>query len=126
MKVYRQGDTIRRGVKLAYKGTGDPVNLTGCTAYSQMRRIPGDELVLEGIPSIDIAQGTVRVEFTAEQTSLIEPGTYGFDIRLKSVWRASRPDIGDYSINPVGQSGTDVITLYTERIQIVEAYTEME
>ena len=127
MKTYKQGDTIRFGVKLAHIGTGAPVNLEGCTAYSQMRRYPGGELIAEGTPSIDIALGKVSVEFPIDLTARIEPGIYGCDIRLKSVWKVTGADIDVYhTSDPVGFSGRDVFTLYTTQLRIVSPYTEME
>lgn len=127
MKVYRQGDTIRQGVKLAYKGTGAPVNLTGCTAYSQMRKYPGEELIAQGTTFINVALGIVSVEFTKDQTAQLEAGEYGYDIRMKSEWNASHPIPDGYIVDdPVLRSGTDIITLYSTRVKIVKAYTEME
>ena len=127
MKVYRQGDTIRLGVKLAYKGTGSPVNLEGCTAYSQMRKYPGEELIAQGIPYINVPLGLISVEYTKDQTAQLEPGEYGFDIRMKSEWSASHPFPDGYTPDdPDRRSGTDIITLYSTRIKIIKAYTELE
>ena len=126
MKTYKQGDTIRKVVKFTYKGTGEPVNLMSCTAVSQMRNADG-ELVVEAIPSVDVANGLVIVEYTTEQTAALEPGGYGYDIRLKSEWRRSSPEIEGYTINdPVTQSGKDVITLFSTEIKIVKPFTELE
>ena len=102
--TYKQGDTIRHYVKLAYKGTGEPVNLEGCTAKSQMRK--NKELVAEGAIAIDTANGLVSATYTPQQTKVLEPGNYSFDIRM--------------------QSQGDVITLCTKQIKIIEPETEME
>lgn len=102
--TYKQGDTIRHYVKLAYKGTGAPVNLGGCTARSQMRK--KKELIAEGVVAIDAANGLVSATYTPQQTQELEPGNYSFDIRM--------------------QSQEDVITLCTKQIKIIEPETEME
>ena len=126
MKTYKQGDTIRKVVKFTYKGTGEPVNLMNCTAFSQMRNADG-ELVAEASPSVDVANGLVIVEYTTKQTAALEPGGYGYDIRLKSEWRRSISEIEGYTINdPVTQSGKDVLTIFSTKIKIEEPYTEME
>ena len=104
MQTYKQGDTIRLFVKIAYKGTGDPVNLAGCTARSQLRKKPGDSLKANGTVAIDTANGLVSATYTSAQTAVLEPGSYGFDIRL--------------------QTQGDEITLITKQITIVKPYTE--
>lgn len=106
MRTYKQGDTIRRAVKLAYKGTGDPVDLSECTAQSQLRTYPAEKLMAEGKVSIDVPHGLVWALYTPEQTAALQPGEYGYDIRMKTQG--------------------DVITLLTTRIKICKAYTEME
>lgn len=106
MQIYKQGDTIRQYVKIAFKGTGAPVNLAGCMAYSQMRKLPEDELIADGAISIDAPNGLVSATYTPAQTINLMPGVYGFDIRMKSQG--------------------DVITLITKQITIKKPYTEME
>ena len=100
----KQGDTLRRRITLEYKGTKTPVNLTGCTGYSQFRRFPGGELIANGTVTVGGAEGTVVAVYTATQTITFEPGEYGFDIRLES-------------------SG-DRKTLYEEAVTVVLPYTE--
>ena len=106
MQTYKQGDTIRQFVKIAYKGTGEPVNLAGCSAKSQLRQKPGNVRAADGTIAIDTANGLVSATYTPQQTAALEPGTYGFDIRLKSQG--------------------EVITLITKQITILKSYTEME
>ena len=127
MRVYRQGDTIRFGVKLAQKGTGDPTNLTGCTAFSQMRKYPEGELIAEGTPYINVPLGIVGIEYTKDQTAQLEPGEYGYDIRMKSEWGVNRQFPDAYIPDDPGRrAGTDVITLYSTRIKIIPPYTVLE
>lgn len=102
----KQGDTIRRSVKLKYAGTGNPVNLTGCEAFAQMRKTPGGDLAASAACLIDAALGRITVTFTGAQTAALDPGVYGYDIRLSSEG--------------------DTVTLYEEQVSIVLPYTEIE
>lgn len=100
----RQGDTFRRKLELTYKDSGNPADLTGCSAYCQVRRSPGQELLLTASATID--GGNILVLLTKQQTATLEPGEYGFDVRL--------------------ESGTDRRTLYTELVTVVLPFTERE
>ena len=104
--IVRQGDTFRRSITLTYKQTGTIVDLTGCTAYSQMRSKPGEALCFDGDTSIDVATGKIIVTFAKEDMETLEPGDYGFDVRL--------------------EADNDRKTIYTERITVVLPYTEMD
>ena len=98
----RQGDTFRRVLSLTYKGSGEPADLTGCTAYCQVRRSPGQELLLNA--SATINGGEIMVLLTRQQTGSLEPGEYGFDVRL--------------------ECDGDRRTLYTEWINLIKPFTE--
>lgn len=98
----RQGDTFRRKLSLTYKDSGNPVDLTGCTAYCQVRRSPGQELLITATPTID--GGNIFVTLSKEQTAALEPGEYGFDIRL--------------------ECNSDRRTLYTEWLSVILPFTE--
>lgn len=103
--IIKQGDTLRRELKLKYQKTGAVVDLTGCTAYSHFRTFPGQELLLEATTSINSETGTVTVIFSAEQMGGIEPGEYGYDVRL--------------------EKDGDIRTIFTERVSVVLPYTEL-
>ena len=98
----KQGDTFRRKLVLTNKDTGEPVDLTGCTAYCQVRRSPGQELLLTASATID--GGEILVLLTKQQTATLEPGEYGFDVRL--------------------ECDDDRRTLYTEWINLIKPFTE--
>ena len=100
----KQGDTFRRKLSLTDKDTGEPVDLSDCTAYCQLRRSPGQELLLTASATID--GGTIYVTLTKDQTAGLEPGEYGFDVRL------------EYE--------DDRRTLYTEWINVILPFTERE
>ena len=103
--IIRQGDTLSREISLKYKKTLTVVDLTGCTAFSQLRKKPGDELCLEGTCSINTETGVVTVEYTADQIQTLEFGDYGFDVRLV---------LDDQKK-----------TIYTERFTLVIPYTDL-
>lgn len=104
MKEIRQGDTFHRRICFTYPGVG-PVSLTDVTAFSQIRRKPGDELIAEAETVIDVENGTIDVIFTAEKTAAIEPGTYGYDVRIKSAG--------------------NTYTVDSEKIKVVKPFTEV-
>lgn len=88
----KQGDTFKRIISLTYENNGAPVDLTGVTAFSQMRAFPGGDLVLEGTCTVSVTAGTVTVVYSADQMQDLEPGEYGYDVRLevdderKTIW----------------------------------------
>ena len=102
--IVKQGDTLRRKVKLTYKTTGAAVSLSGCTAFAELRSYPGEELLATGTTAITASTGTITATFDKAQTLALEPGDYGFDIRV--------------------EKDTDRQTVYTERFTLVKPYTE--
>lgn len=102
--IVKQGDILRRKVKLTYKATGAAISLTGCTAFAELRAFPGQELLATGTTAITASTGIVTVTFSKAQTNALEPGEYGFDIRL--------------------EKDNDRKTIYTERFTLVKPYTE--
>ena len=105
-KVYKKGDTIRKYIKFAYKGSGEPVNLSDCTVCSQMKKIPEKTLVASGTAVIDVTHGLITVTYTPTQTSALTVGSYGYDIRISSQ--------------------NDILTIYKEEFVLEEAYTGVE
>ena len=103
MRSIKIGDFLRVRISITYIGTKEPVDLTGCSAFTQMRVFPDGELIAEGIASIDAENGLVSAYFSSDQTKNITPGDYGFDIRLVSQ--------------------DDVKTIYTEQIKFIVPYT---
>ena len=91
---------------LVYESNGNPADLTGITAYSQMRTLPEGELVAEGICTVDAPHGTVTTLYTADVTENLKPSEYGFD-----VW-----------LNANGQA----VCIDTVEITVLGRYTEVE
>ena len=102
--ILKQGDTLRRRISLKYIGNNAPVNLAGCTGYSQLRQQPGGDLIANGTVTLGGADGTVVVVYSKTQTASLQLGDYGFDVRL--------------------ESDGDRRTIYTENIKVVKPYTE--
>ena len=102
----RQGENFAWWDSLKYKQTGAPADLTGMTAYSQMRDIPKGKLIADGVCSIDAEQGTIVTTYGSEVTKDIPAGQYGFDVWLDL--DGQRVDID------------------TVEITILGAYTEIE
>ena len=102
----KQGDTLRRHISFRYIGTNTPVDLTGVTAYSQLRVVPKGALKAEGTVTIDAGQGVITVTYSPAQTAVLEAGNYGFDVRI--------------------MSEGDVKTIYTKAVKIIDPYTELE
>jgi hypothetical protein len=64
---------------------GNPLNLTGFTVASQMRKSYGSTTAYSFNASVyDAATGKVRLQLSAEQSSLIKPGRYLYDIEITS------------------------------------------
>ena len=127
MYIYRRGDTISKWLKLSYKGTGEPVNLAGLNVFSQMRKEPDGDLIADGSVMVDAANGLICAVYTTEQSANLTPGEYGFDIRAKFVYQnQGRPDMDGNTPTVVtgNASVSEVITLFSTRITIVEPYTK--
>lgn len=104
--IVKQGDTLRKHILFKYVGTDTPVDLTGVVGYSQLRAVPKGPLKAEGTVAIDASNGSIIVTYSASQTSELEAGDYGFDVRL--------------------ESEGDVKTVYTKYVKIIDPYTELE
>ena len=69
--------------------TGKPIDLTGCTAFSQMRTLPQNpqiqtELAATGDCGIDYTTGVIITTYHSEVTEDIPQGEYQLDIWLVS------------------------------------------
>ena len=79
-----KGATLNEQFTVTNNGT--PQDLTGCTAAMQVRRYDDSPIELElytgdGFAPLDDT-GVVSFTATAEQTNLIEPGNYKYDILI--------------------------------------------
>lgn len=65
--------------------TGAPLDLSGYTVKSQMRKSYSSSTAYNFTTSVYQAlQGKVRLEMTAEQTGAIPPGRYLYDVEITS------------------------------------------
>lgn len=106
MRSLKTGDSLRVRIEVTYKGTKDPVDLTDCTGFTQMRIAPGSELIAEGTVTIDAVNGLITAYYSSDKTANLVPGNYGFDVRL------------------VSQG--DVKTIYEEQVKFTLPYTVIE
>ena len=102
--IIKQGEQFSRAKTLKYADTGDYVDLTGCSAYSQMRTEPGGTLLATAECSVTPEFGRITATFSSEDTANIAPGNYGFDIWL-TCEGTSKP-------------------IHTEEVTIVKRYTD--
>ena len=102
--IIKQKETFRRTLKLTDAKSGAVLDLTGVTAYSQMRKKPGDALIATAACTVDASSGSIDVLWTASQTEDFPLGKAGFD-----VW-----------ITYEGEQKS----IYTELVEIVQGYTE--
>lgn len=105
----KQNETFRISLKLTDATSGMVIDLTGCSAYSQMRRTPDSELIATATCTINDPKGTVTVLWTATQTAEFPIGECGFD-----VWLVFPNDNDEYEQK----------SIYTDVIEVIKGYTE--
>ena len=104
MITIKQGETYIKRLEFVDVDSKTPIDLTGATAYSEIRNVPGGDLKATAVCTVDTSNGSVTVNYSAAKTQLIPVGQYGYDIWLKI-------DGEQYPI-------------YTTRIQVEKRYTE--
>lgn len=104
MTIIKQKETFRRVLKLTDTKSGAVLDLTGVSAYSQMRKQPGGELLGTAQCTVNEQKGEVEVLWTADQTENFPLGNAGYD-----VWLTLE---GDQK------------PIYTEAVEIILGYTE--
>lgn len=104
MITIKQGEDYTKYIELVYANSRLPVDLTGITAYSQMRKKPNGDLLATAVCTIDAANGTISVYYSAAQTNLIPEGKYGFDIWVIDTDNTKHP-------------------VYTAEIEVIGKYT---
>ena len=102
--IIKQGETYRKRFEFFDPDTHQPIDLTGVSAYSQMRDKPGGVLKATATCNVDAINATITVEYSSAQTEAIAEGQYGFD-----VW--------------ITDNG-DAVPIYTAEVQIVKRYTD--
>lgn len=69
----------------ANQSNGDPLNLTGFTVKSQIRKSYASPTAYDFTTSLYApAAGKIRLSLTAAQTSAIKPGRYLYDVEITS------------------------------------------
>ena len=104
MTIIKQKETFRRVLKLTDTKSGAVLDLTGVSAYSQMRKQPGGELLGTAQCTVNEQKGEVEVLWTTSQTENFPLGNAGYD-----VWLTLE---GDQK------------PIYTEAVEIILGYTE--
>lgn len=117
--LVKQGACFSPCIKLTYKKTGAPVNLTGCTAFSQMRKEPGGELVATGVCDVNTSSGRITVTYDSNATENIPKGEYGYD-----VWLVVNGD--ESKKRPIWNENVTIIGRYTDNFSTVEPEQEPE
>lgn len=106
MITIKKGEDYTKYLHLQYADTGQPLDLTGCSVYCQMRDIPGGELLASAIcETDDDGNGDIWVRFGANVTKNLPVGEAGYDVWVVANG-LKRP-------------------IYTTRCQIADAYTEI-
>ena len=103
--IIKQAETFRRSLKLCDVNTGVIADLTGCTAYAQMRKTPGGDLIASATVSIDTGTGVVTALWDAATTATFPIGTWGYDIWLVC--------------------GGDQKPIFTEQVSVIKPYTQI-
>lgn len=109
MVTIKQNETFRVSLTLTDAVSGSVLDLTGCTAYSQMRKKPGDELIATAHCTINADKSAIEVLWTSEQTALFPLGKCGYDVWL---------------VFPNDNDATEQKSIYTDEINVIMGYTE--
>ena len=107
--VIKQKETFRVSLTLTDAVSGSALDLTDCTAYSQMRKKPGDSLIATAQCTVNDAKGSIDVLWTADQTAEFPLGMCGFDVWL---------------VFPNDNDAYEQKAIYTDQIQVIQGYTE--
>ena len=102
--IIKQKETFRRVLQCTDLKSGAVLDLTGVSAYSQMRKYPGGELIGTAQCTVNEKKGEIEVLWTASQTEYFPLGSAGYD-----VWLTFE---GDQK------------PIYTETVEIGLGYTE--
>lgn len=84
--VFYQGDDFSMTFRLKNKGTGTPVNITGCVPKADMKLALTDATVKMSFTAalVDPLDGTVSLSLTGAQTATLAAGTnLVYDCQLK-------------------------------------------
>ena len=102
----KQGEDYRKVLVFQYADSLEYVDLSGVTAFSEMRDKPNGTLAATGTCTVIAGRGEITALYDSAQTAEIEPGEYGFDI-----W--------------VVDSDEEKHPVYEARVKVVGSYTDM-
>lgn len=105
MITIKQYEDYTKVLELQYADTMTSVDLTGISAYSQMRDEPNGELAATATCTVDTVNHTVTIVYSGSDLQNLTPGEYGYDVWLVD-------------------SGGKKHPIYTTRCQIVGRYTQ--
>lgn len=98
--VIDQGSTFSTDLTLTDEN-GDPLNLAGYSANSQIRRwYTSSNVAATFTTSINVASGVVTLSLTANQTSNLTYGRYVYDVEINSGAEVSRIVEGIVTVTP--------------------------
>lgn len=105
MITIKRGEDYTKHLLFQYADTLNPVDLTGCDAYCQMRKVPAGELLATAICSfLNYTDGYILFSFSSEQTANLPLGRCGLDVWITENGRK----------HPVYASECEIIDGYTD------------
>lgn len=105
--IIKQGENFSPCIRLTYKKTGAPVDLSGCRAYSQMRTIAEGELVATARCDVDPGTGRITAVYDSNTTENIPEDDYGYDVWLV-------PNGDENQKRPIWDEQVTVVRRYTD------------
>ena len=79
---------------------GDPINLSGFTANSEMRKWYTSRKSIPFITSINTTSGIISLSLDANTTSCLTPGRYVYDLEINNSGIISRVVEGIVTVTP--------------------------
>jgi hypothetical protein len=82
--VINAGSNFSQTFTLESSDTSSPLNLTGYTVESQMRKYSGSSTAINFTSSIILPEtlGKILISLTATQTTSLKPGRYVYDVLI--------------------------------------------
>lgn len=97
--VIDQGATFSTDLNLTDEN-GDPINLGGYTANSQIRKWYTSSNATNFTTSINVSTGVVTLSLTANQTGSLTSGRYVYDVEINDGTTTSRIVEGIVTVTP--------------------------
>lgn len=108
--IVKQAENFIKTITLKNTETGTPVELTGVTAYSQMRKTPqSTDVIATATCAVSPSEGRIMAVYPSEQTAVIPVGVYGYDIWLVDT---------DGEAVPVLTGVVEIVGRYTQNFSV--------